>query len=196
MKHVRLFSLLTVLVFLLGYAYAQKLPPTVKTPLVVGVPEEDSGIQHAAHSTGPIVVNWRLKKAQGSSANLIVNPDGTYLFSGDYKPAKPGKILDLVLVLKSHMGATYLFRYVANASGGGVRWSKEGKSTILREDFKLFAPGHEWAGTYGFHLTAEAAKILRRNEKNTCVSVALDVTYGGNWSFPKYCQQFNENWHN
>ena len=80
------------------------------------------------------------------------------------------------------MGSTYLFRYVANVSGGGVQWSKQGKSTILREDFKLFAPGHEWRGTYRLHLTAEAAKILREDEKQHCAGTATLISLGlGEW---------------
>ena len=199
MKHFRLFSLLTILVFLASSAYAQNPPPkTVQTKSVLPVPGvEATGIRHAFHSTGPIVVNWHIKKTQGL-ANLVVNPDGTFLFSGNYKPAKPGKVLDLVLVLKSHVGATYLFRYMGNASGGGIKWSEPGQSTILKEDFKLFSPGHEWAGTYRFHLTAEAKKIAREDEKQACAQIANLINYGGgDWiGFPKYCQQFNANWRN
>ena len=206
MKHFGLFSLFTVLVFLASSAHAQLPSRTVETPAGLHEPVEVTPMQHAAHSTGPIIVNWHFKKVPGS-ANLIVNPDGTYLFSGNYKPARSGKIIDVVLVLRSHVGATYLFRYVADVSRGDVQWSKEGKSTILREDFKLFAPGHEWSGAYTFHLDAEANKILRENEKQNCENIVAGDKFFG-WSFsyaeslglglglPKYCQQFNAAWHN
>src|SRR5260370_26921336 len=84
MKHVRLFSLLTVLVFLLSSAYAQKLPPTVQTPLVEGVPEERSE-EHTSELQTHLNLVCRLLLETKKSANLTVNPAGTNPFSGNYK---------------------------------------------------------------------------------------------------------------
>jgi hypothetical protein len=85
---LRLLSLLTVWVFLAGSAFATTPPPAtqVSPQVSLAVPPvtEPSGKHHATHKTGPLVVNWQFKNAPGS-ANLVVNPDGTYLFSGNLK---------------------------------------------------------------------------------------------------------------
>ncbi len=178
MKHVRLFSLLTVLVFLLSSAYAQKLPPTVQTPLVEGVPDEVSGIRHATHTTGPIVVNWHFKNAPGS-ANLTVNPDGTYRFSGNYKRKLEGGTLEVVLGLKRSLGGVYLFHYTGNVSHGGVQWSKQGKDAFLKDDFKTFTK-HDWIESYRFRLTAEGEKAFAQR-KEACEDLAKQWHLPNGW---------------
>jgi len=122
---------------------------------------EVTGIQHATHTTGPLVVNWHFKKAPGS-ANLVVNSDGTYLFSGNYNRKAP-EVFDILLGLKSSLGRIYLFNYAGDASNG-VQWSKHGKSAILKDDFNTFDK-HDWIGSYRFHLTAEG-----REDKRICLA--------------------------
>ena len=148
--------------------------------------KETTGIQHAAQSNGPIVVNWHFKKDPGS-ANLIVNPDGTYLFSGNYKQRVPSKDLEVVIVLKSTLGGHIGFRYVGNVSNGAVQWSKQGQSAILKENFKTFAGPHDWGGTYRFWLTASARKAQRDENVESCKAFENEMNFF-HGSFNQYFQ--------
>ena len=122
---------------------------------------ENSGEHHATHTTGPLVVNWHFKNEPGS-ANLVVNPDGTYLFSGNDKHKVLGNF-DILLGLKSSLGVVYLFHYEGDASKG-VQWNKHGTSAVLKDDFKTFTK-HDWYGSYRFHLTAEGRKELEQQQR-------------------------------
>jgi hypothetical protein len=103
----------------------------------------------------PIVVNWTLKKLDGK-VNITVNPDGTWDFSGGFKDKKPGDDWDISVGIKSSTGAIYIFHYEGDA-GHGVEFSKQGASTILKDDFASFAH-HGWSGSYNFHLSEAARK--------------------------------------
>jgi hypothetical protein len=137
---------------------AQPAPPQVQSD------EEGSGLQHEESSgTGPIVVKWQFTKDAGS-ASLVVNPDGSSLFSGAFKGRKPGKDFDITLALKSDLGVI-LFRHAADASNG-VEWSKQGQSEVLKDNFNAFAAKHEWAGHYDFTESAEGrAKLYQEQEQ-------------------------------
>src|SRR5580658_3239262 len=66
---------------------------------------ENNPVQTLATApTGPIAINWTFHKGAGS-ANLTVNSDGTYLFSGQYTGHKPNKDFDIALALKASTGA-------------------------------------------------------------------------------------------
>ncbi|MGA7158082.1 MAG: hypothetical protein WBY53_14610 [Acidobacteriaceae bacterium] len=97
----------------------------------------------------PIVHNWKLKKLDGE-INLLVNPDGTWNFSGHFSNKKPGDNFSVTFALKSNTGAVYLFHYIGDASSG-VSFSKQGQSLILKDDYATFSH-HEWSGVYTFHL--------------------------------------------
>jgi hypothetical protein len=119
-------------------------------------PTESKAVeQTTAPVTQPIVHNWQLKKLDGK-INLVVNPDGTWIFSGNFKNKKPGDDFDVSFALKSSTGAVYLFHYEGDASSG-VDFSKQGVSSILKDDFSTFAH-HAWSGVYTFHLSAEGRK--------------------------------------
>lgn len=180
MNHLRLFSPLAVLVFLASSAFATTPQPAGRTSVAARGPVEATGVQHTAPSNGPIVVNWQFKKAPGL-VNLVVNQDGTYIFSGHYKRKVPNKDIEIVLALKSSLGAVYLFHYVANAANG-VQWSKQGQSAILKDDFKTFRTKHDWAGSYKFWLTAEYKEKLQ-DEKQQQRDYCRWVVQGG---FPAY----------
>ncbi len=155
MKPFRAFSLVAV------FAFAASLGPVA----VAQVPASDldteaSPVQHAPPTTGPIVVNWSFKKGAGAT-NLTVNPDGTYLFSGQYSGKKPNKDFDIALALKASTGAILLFHYVGDASSG-VQWSNQGQSTILKEDFALFAGKIDWTSEY--HFSESSAGIRAERE--------------------------------
>lgn len=194
MKVLRLVSVLAVCVVFTGPVFATPAPPGVTPSLAAEVPVEITPVHSVAHGNGPIVVNWHFKNGTGL-VNLTVSPDGAYRFSGNYKRKEPGKIFHVELALKSRVGAVYLFRYTGDASNA-VRWSEKSGSAILKEDFKYFAPGHEWAGTYGLSLTAEAKKRLREQQKDTCQTMwrAIGWSSAASVSFPKYCKQFNTAW--
>jgi hypothetical protein len=193
---LRAVSMLAVWMLLTGSAFASPPPTVLKSPIPNPIettsPQKVTPRKDASAGKGPIIVNWHLKNGLGS-ANLLLNPDGTYLFSGIYKRKEPGKILDLVLALRSRVGATYIFEYMGNVSDHGVQWSKSSKNTILKEDFKLFASDVDWRGTYGFHLTKEAAKLKLINEKQNCADIQGWVNAGFPQvvsSYPEYCKLF------
>jgi hypothetical protein len=105
-------------------------------------------LMHAPPATGPIAINWSFKKGQGST-NLTVNPDGTYVFSGQYSGKKPNKDFDIALALKASTGAILLFHYVGDAANG-AQWSNQGQSDILKDDFAQFAGKTDWTAEYHF----------------------------------------------
>src|SRR5580704_210662 len=94
----------------LGYASTRSSrhlgPPT---------PPTASGVQQAPASSGPIVINWKIKVGDGkdkvingvtytpvtksADVNLTVNEDGSWNFSGSF-PENPNRDLDVVVGLK------------------------------------------------------------------------------------------------
>jgi hypothetical protein len=141
--HVRIFSLCALC------ALAGSLAPlaTAQVP-AMDLDTETSMVQHAPPTTGPIVVNWPFKK-HGGAANLTVNSDGTYVFSGHSTEKKAGKDFDIALGLKSSTGAIILFHFIGDAASG-TQWSKQGQSDILKDDFSLFAGKIDWTAEYHF----------------------------------------------
>ncbi len=137
MKHLRTVCVAAAASILIaGAAFAQSGGPS----------GEGSGLQHAPPSSGPIVLNWKLKKVDGS-VNLLVNPDGSYVFSGQVSDKKPDKDFDIAVALKSSTGAVILFHYIGDMSHG-AQWSKQGDSLILKDDFATFAKHHDYAWRY------------------------------------------------
>ena len=145
---------LAVLTLLIGPVLATPPPPgTVRSP-IIAVPVETIPIHHAVHSTGPIVVNWRFKKP--GFANLVVNPDGTYLFSGIYKQKPSGYVFTINVTLKSSLGGFVVFHYHGGASPRVQwQWSEQGKSAFLKDQFKTFNK-YDWGGSYHLYQTAAA----------------------------------------
>jgi len=147
------------LLFAANLALAQTPPATAAEPA-----GEVSPVQHAPASTGPIVLNWKLKKLDGTM-NLTINKDGSWVFSGHVKDKKPDKDMDMSVALKSKTGAVILFTNIGNMADG-VEWSKQGQSDILRDDFATFADKHEWTWAYHLPLNSEGkAKRFEEQEK-------------------------------
>jgi hypothetical protein len=143
MKHLRVVSLVAACALvgsLASFAVAQ-VPATDPDT-------ENCLVQHAPPSTGPIVVNWSFKK-NGGTANLTVNPDGTYLFSGQSAAKKPNKDFDIAFALKGSGGGIMLFHFTGDAASG-TQWSKQGQSEILKDDFSMFAIKIDWTAEYHF----------------------------------------------
>jgi len=153
MKTVMRFVLMSLVIGTLVGTIAAASPAPENTP-----------VKHEEGGTGPIAVNWNFKNGAGK-ANLMVNPDGTYMFSGNYGEHKPGKDFDIVLGLKSSEGGVILFRYAGDASQG-VQWSKQGKSSILKDDYQTFAAKRDWTAEYHFSESAEGrAKLYEEREQ-------------------------------
>lgn len=197
MRQLRLCALATIWILCVAPAFATP----VVTPLHLTFPPaiEDSGRHPGPPSkpNGPITVNWKFKGTLGFM-NLIVNPDGTWLFSGSYTKSVPNKDIIVTLALKNKLGGIILFHYEGNVSNSGVQWSKEGKDTFLKEDFNTFAPpqgAYYWSGNYHFDLTAQAQQEQLADEKAAC---AEDAASGAlEWlgqSYIQFCKQFNAAW--
>ena len=78
--------------------------------------------QHA--TTGPISHTFTLTKIDGT-LNILVNPDGTWNFSGSSPRKFQNKDFDVTLALKNSSGAIILFEWSGDASHG-IQFSKEG----------------------------------------------------------------------
>jgi hypothetical protein len=124
---------------------------------------EATGVVTAPAATGPIVVNWHFKN--NGLANLTVNSDGSYLFSGHFDKKESGKDFDIALALKSSTGGVILFHYVGDADNG-VQWSEQGQETILKDDFQTFAGKHDYYGEYSLPLSSEGrAKLFEERKR-------------------------------
>jgi len=209
MKPFRLLPLLAALLFVgaAPFAGTQRLMPAT----ALGEIGETSPVHHAPPSHGPIVVNMHFAKWGNGSANLIVNPDGTYLFSGKWNTAKKNRDFDIVVALKSSLGGVVLFHYVGSIRNGGVQWSKQGQSAILKDNFKSFAGPHDWIAKYSFPLDPVVRKELaaeresdrqaqaaaqQKKRKEQEAACAFDAKQGilQYLGYVNFCAQFNSAW--
>jgi hypothetical protein len=170
-------ALFAILAFSVSLAMAQTslTAPDLSLATAVGMPFEGSTVQTAPATTGPISLNFTLKKINGT-LNLLVDPDGTYNFSGTVGKDYKDKDFDVTLVLKStKTGALITFHYVGDDTHG-ITFSKQGKNDVLKDNFATFASGHksEWhyrfyeskAGLKAIYEAQEAKKAkLRQEEK-------------------------------
>jgi hypothetical protein len=115
-------------------------------------PAETSPLLTQPASTGPISHTFTLPKINGK-ISILVNPDGTWNFSGSSPRKFQYKDFDVTLALKNNTGAIILFEWSGDASNG-IQFNKEGKSSILKENFASFASGHHMAWDYRFEETA------------------------------------------
>jgi hypothetical protein len=143
MEHFRAFALVAVCALTASMSQG-----AAAQPAALDADTEGSLLQHSPASTGPIVVNWSFKKGSGAT-NLTVNPDGTYVFSGQYSGKKPNKDFDISMALKASTGAILLFHHMGDAANG-VQWSEQGQSDILKDDYALFAGKRDWNAEYHF----------------------------------------------
>ncbi|MGO9316987.1 MAG: hypothetical protein ACLPXT_05320 [Terracidiphilus sp.] len=154
-KRYSALALLAILVFAVTSTNAQTSPTT---------PAETSTVLAAPATTGPISHTFTLSKIDGK-LNILVNPDGKWLFSGSSPKKFLDKDFDVSLALKNSSGAIILFEWCGNASNG-IQFSKEGTSRILKENFASFASGHHMAWDYRFTETAAGrAKLYEERMK-------------------------------
>jgi|CZKF01.1.fsa_nt_gi hypothetical protein len=143
-------ALSAILVFAVSSATAQNSPTTT-----AAAPAEASPVVSHPAAPGPISHNYTLKKIDGT-LNILVDPDGTWNFSGNTK-AFPGKDFDVSLALKNSTGAVILFQYVGDASHG-IQFSKQGQNQILKENFASFASSHKSAWEYRIYESSAGKK--------------------------------------
>ncbi|MGA3161783.1 MAG: hypothetical protein ABSC77_11255 [Terracidiphilus sp.] len=144
------------LVAILAFAVSSAMAQTSPTSTAVTPAEASPVVSHPA-TTGPISHNYTLKKVDGT-LNILVDPDGTWNFSGNTK-AFPGKDFDVTLALKNTDGAVVLFQYVGDASHG-IQFSKQGQNDILKENFASFAKSHKSAWEYRLYENAAGKRQL------------------------------------
>ncbi len=135
-------ALLPILAFAVSSAVvqAQPAPPAA-------APQEASPAITNPPVQGPISHNYKLPKIDGT-LNITINPDGTWDFSGTGKAFKH-KDYDVSLALKNPMGEMVIFQYVGDASNG-IQFSKQGQTTVLKDNFASFAKGHTSSWAYRF----------------------------------------------
>ncbi len=142
-------ALVAILAFAVSSAMAQTSPATT--------PAEASPVVSHPATSGPISHNYTLKKVDGT-LNILVDPDGTWNFSGNTK-AFPGKDFDVTLALKNTDGAVVLFQYVGDATHG-IQFSKQGQNEILKENFASFTKSHKSAWEYRIYENAAGKRQL------------------------------------
>ena len=151
-------ALLAILVFATPWALAQSSAAPAGTNLV-----ETNPVQSHPQTTGPISHNYKLKKIDGT-LNILVNPDGTWNFSGSSPKNLKGKDFDVTLALKSSTGAVILFHYVGDASNG-IQFSKQGKNQILKDNFASFASSHQSTWEYRIYESAAGRRQLYEQQE-------------------------------
>jgi hypothetical protein len=203
MRHLRLVLLFTAWVLLAGSAFAAPPPPGA-TPVPPGATAaaaelvvENTPTHHVSANHKPIMVNWNFKNKVGS-AHLVVNPDGTYLFSGSYGRKEPYRDLDVALLVVSNSKPPreFVVEYkhdVNTVPAGGLRWSNHGTSEALKRDFKSFESGHDWAGSYRLIWTKGKTFVKEyktcKEWANPAVAWTAYTMYGE--VRPAYCSKFN-----
>jgi hypothetical protein len=169
-------SLLAAFVFFPGLAVAQTAAPA-------NTATETTGVQQKTAGPGPIVENWRFDHAAGS-ANVTIDPNGDWIFSGSLDANQPGKDLTIGYGLKSSTGAVYYFNYSADAAHG-VQFTKTGQSQILAEDFATFGShGSVWeykltetaAGEATLYKEREHKRLERENKLRELLNKEKEAT--------------------
>lgn len=133
-------------------------------------PSESTAAKEYPPAPGPLSLSWRMTKVNGTG-NLLVNPDGTYLFSGSVSDHKSGHDFDIAIALKSTTGAIVTFNYCGDLANG-TQWSKQGQSDILRDDFKMFAGKHTVAWAYHTPLNSEGRHAAYEAEERKKAAMA------------------------
>jgi len=122
--------------------------------------DEMSPVEHGTTKPNePLVVK---KKFKDVDVNLIVNLDGSWLYSGHFKKIKDHDF-EADVALKSSDGGVIVFQNVSDASQG--EWSKQGESRILKDDFQTFSQ-HDFATHFHYSLTKEGRlKLFKEREE-------------------------------
>lgn len=168
---------------------------TVQTDQTVETPvQETTGIRRDTGKNGQIIINW-LFKDRGGYANLIVNKDGSYVYSGSYDNKKPGKSFDAILAVRTEGAAggfVFEWYHAGDLSKGGITWSVPGQSDILRENFRSLSVRYAWGGAYRFPSLKEL-KEWESNNKRACAGDAwMNKQEWARVDPGQICHQFND----
>jgi hypothetical protein len=154
-KALSALALFSILVFAVSSAMAQA-PATTPATTPAATPTETSPAIATPAVQGPISHNFKLKGI-GGNLNILVNPDGSWDFSGSGK-AFPHKDYDVTIGLKNTTGAIILFQYIGDATNG-IQFSKTGKNPILKDNFASFASKHWASWSYRFSEDKEGRRL-------------------------------------
>jgi hypothetical protein len=170
---------------------------TLQTDLTVQVPiEENTGLHRGIGKNGQIVINWVFKNG-GGSANLTINQNGSYLWSGHYDNVKPNSGFDCILFVKS--GDGWEWYALGNISKHGVKWHIVGQDAQLASAFGILAHEHVWGGVYRFPSVAQE-KAWQKQE-NAQLKKECEAFAGSDkaeWAYVDpnhFCHRFNPKWY-
>ena len=83
------------------------------------------------------------KKCKGD-ANLTLNPDGTWNFTGSFPWSEQGSHLDLVMGVKDSKGTLIIFTTSTLSTREGYIWNKQGKNQTIKDNFSYFEDKYHW----------------------------------------------------
>ncbi len=137
----------------------------------------NSGKHHeGAKPEGPIVDKWTIaehyKSTDGKkeevkfgTANLTINPDGSWNFSGEMNHELSGCEFNAVMAVKSSEGTVIAFKHSAaqlTDKPQSYSWEKQGNNRTLKDNYKAFAKEHDWYGLVQHCVWPWAACLQRR----------------------------------
>lgn len=83
------------------------------------------------------------KKCKGD-ANLTINPDGTWNFTGSFPWSEQGSHMDFVMGVRDSRGTLIIFTASALGTAEGYTWNKQGKNQTIKDNFSAFEGGYHW----------------------------------------------------
>lgn len=125
--------------------------------------DSDSGRRHASSAgEGPVVDNWKMSRRFSTtpgevvirdfgSANLTLNSDGSWNFSGQMNKNQVGTgcRFYIVMAAKSSEGTSVAFRVsdiLDQSNPQSYSWQKQGNNRTIKDNFAAFKKSHDWAG--------------------------------------------------
>jgi hypothetical protein len=83
------------------------------------------------------------KKCKGD-ANLTINPDGTWNFTGSFPWSEQGSHMDFVMGVRDSRGTLIIFTASPLSTAEGYIWNKQGKNQTIKDNFSAFEGGYHW----------------------------------------------------
>jgi hypothetical protein len=171
MSSVKPFRILTLAA---ACAFAGALSPMASAQTTPDDAVEATPVVATPPTQGPIVLNASFRNGAGH-ANVTMNPDGSYLFSGSYSGHKAGKDIDVAMALKASSGGIILFHFVGDAANG-AQWSKTGTNDAIRDFWSTFSSGDKASVSDRFYESAagKRAEYEAREKKREELQKAED----------------------
>lgn len=129
----------------------------------LAIKHAESGKRHVERREGTIVDNWKIKTwykdARGKheidlgDANLTLNPDGSWNFSGQMNRETVGACgqFYLVMAAKSSEGTSVGFKQSALlevSDPAAYGWERQGRNQTIKDNYPAFEKAHDWAGSW------------------------------------------------